>query len=640
MLKGTGSAKNVSVSVLEARVGRAIRPKNRLWAIIRLADRLADYEAAGNERALSLFAEAERLAEEVHDRRGLAEALRGAGRCHLNLSNIETALEMLQRALPIAEETGDSECEIIVLCDIGGIYAKQGHHELALATLERCTEIAELIGNRRIQASALNHTGALLKDLGRYEEAIKYYTKSLALLSVGTGWTRDQAIILIQMSYALRYIGKYSEALSAVEQASALCSTEQDPIKGSCQASRGQIYSEMGDYSNALESFFISAKILERIGDKLRLAHVYGNLMYIYRQLGNTREAIDFGEKALAVFEEIGHKRGQAEMFVELGEYYSDQGQRALAMRITKRCLALSKEIGSKNCETAALTTLAKLMIDQNKFPVAEELLQDALAIAEETHNRDRTVATLLGLGSLFLKRGNPNEAISPLGRAIEIAREIHSRRHEQEAHRMLAESLEITRAFKDALHHFKLASSIEKEIMGVEKQRAIAELQVRSDIEKLEQENTLWKKEAKRKSREIERMAMVIAEKTESIRSMKRRFKEIAKPWNSNERAEIDRLLLEFGEGHSAEGEKPIFHNEFQLVHRDILQKLSDHYPDLTFAQRKICILVREQLSTKQIADMLKVSTRTIDGHRYKIRKEMKLAKEVDLTTVLAAIV
>ena len=647
-MKPTYLVKEVTLNVLEGRLARAIRPKERLWATIQLAKGLLGKDATQTEQAFTLFTEAERLAEDIHDRRGAAAAIHGTGYCQFSLSNFSAALESFARALPITEQTGYAECEVMILRDMGQVYIRQSRQNLALETFQKCAEVAELIGNTRLQASALDLMGTLLKNLGQYQEAVVYHTKSLALFerngaaTVGRaiqnapGWTRDQAMTLLSLGTALRYLGRYGEALSALDRATQLCQAGSRD-EGLCQGSIGVIYSEIGDYPNALSSLFASAKIMECIGDKLNLANTYINLMGVYLQLSNL-EGAKFGEKALAVFEEIGDKRGQAAMFVNLGEYYLDRGEKVQAKRFLNRGLSLSREIGSKNYETSALTVLAKLEMGLGNIRASEKLFQRALSIATTSGDQDHTVAVLLGLGSLFHKQGEPNQALPFLDRAVTVAMEIHARHREQEAHQMLAEAFEAVGDLKRALTHSKLASSIKEEILGIEKQKTISELQIRSDIEKLEIEKALLRKETAIKSQDIEKIAMALAEKTETIRNIRRRIGKIVKSRDKKKYAEFSSLLSDLD--NSNNNQEVIFNDEFQHVHQKILRKLSKRYPTLTLAERKICVLLREGMTIKEMALMLKISNRTIEWHRYQIRNKMNLPLRTRLTTVLAGIV
>jgi tetratricopeptide (TPR) repeat protein/DNA-binding CsgD family transcriptional regulator len=635
--------KEVSLSVLKARLKRTVRPKERLWAMLRLAEKLAAHEATHANQALLLFTEAEQLARDIQDRRGMAAAVHGAGYCQFLLSNLFAALESFERALPIAEETGDAEREILILRDMGSSYMGQRHPDLALATLQKCAELAELIGNVRVQASAFDLIGILFRNFDRYHESLEYLAKGLLLLD-GTAWARDQAIILLHMGNVLHALGRNAEALSALKQSSQLGRAAEDHrIEGICQGMIGIVYSDLGDYPNALSLFLVSATILEQVGDKLNLAKTYANIVNLNLQLGNTEQMISLAGKALVMFEEIGDKRGQTTLYGNLGRYYLDRGQVVQAKRSLKQSLAIAQEIGSKGYEVATLTQMAEMEAGLGKFTVAEKLYRKALIIASSGDDQNRTVAILLGLGALFNKRSEPGQAIPILERAIAIAVEIYSIRYEQEAHQGLVEAFETIGDIKRALKHSKLASNIKEEILGIEKQKAIIQLQVRSDIERSEMEKALLQKEAEFKSQESERMMMHLAEKTELIRTVRRRIRKIV-----GEGAEgivddagtlhaFDELLSELGSDHSAGRRRTIFNDEFQQVHRELLSKLTQSYPSLTITERKICVLLAEGFSIKQMSEILKVAHHTVEIHRHAVRKKMKLGRGASLNTVLA---
>ena len=628
------------MSVLERRLRRAVRPKDRLWATIRLAEKLAGKDSTQTEQALTLFTEAERLAESIHDRRGLAAAISGAGSCQYNLSNLTPALELLERALPIAEQAGDAEREIVILRDIANVYERQGRLDVALQVFQKCIGLTEFVEDR-VQATVLNEMGSTLMELGRYHESLECHTKSLSIMEYA-GTARDQAIVLVNLSHPLLHLGRYADALSALKRANQLGRDIQDTrIEGACQGNIGMIYSNIGDYSNALASLFASATILMRIGDKLNLARAYGNVMNVHLQLGNAEQAANFGEEAIALMEEIDDKSGQIAMAALLGEYYLKQGKGIRAKRLLKKCLLLSKEIGLKEYETETLTILATLEMGLGHFKKSEQLFHQGLTIANDAGDKNNTVAPLLGLGSLFHKQGQPDHAFPFLERAAIVASEIHSRHQEQEAHQLLSEVFEAKGDFERALGHSKSAFDIKEEILGTEKQKAIGELQLRWDIEKSEQETARLRKESEATSREIEQlgaemelMMLAIAGKNELIRGVNRRVRKILRQTGSGNRdpgsGKSNFRISDPGPRIPDPGQ------EFQLIHQDLLQKLSQDYPNLTTTERKICMLLRDGLSIKEMAGVMKVAPSAIGNYRYAIRKKMKLDRGTNLTTVL----
>ncbi|NOQ26769.1 MAG: response regulator [Bacteroidales bacterium] len=63
-----------------------------------------------------------------------------------------------------------------------------------------------------------------------------------------------------------------------------------------------------------------------------------------------------------------------------------------------------------------------------------------------------------------------------------------------------------------------------------------------------------------------------------------------------------------------------------FKEAHNDSYEKLKRLYPDLTQSEKRICLFLILKMDTKQIADILYKSIRTIEGLRTNIRKKLNM--------------
>jgi DNA-binding CsgD family transcriptional regulator len=75
------------------------------------------------------------------------------------------------------------------------------------------------------------------------------------------------------------------------------------------------------------------------------------------------------------------------------------------------------------------------------------------------------------------------------------------------------------------------------------------------------------------------------------------------------------------------------VFEFHFEKAHEKFLQKLMHKYPDLTHGDLRLCAYLRLNLSTKEIAPLLRISIRGVENHRYKLRKKLDLGPEENLT-------
>ncbi|MBP1716093.1 MAG: gerE transcriptional regulator, partial [Deltaproteobacteria bacterium] len=81
------------------------------------------------------------------------------------------------------------------------------------------------------------------------------------------------------------------------------------------------------------------------------------------------------------------------------------------------------------------------------------------------------------------------------------------------------------------------------------------------------------------------------------------------------------------------------ILEANLQGIISPFLKKLTSRYLNLTPQEVKITHLIKEEKTTKQIADIMNVSTKTIDFHRANIRKKLSLrSKKINLASYLAS--
>lgn len=78
------------------------------------------------------------------------------------------------------------------------------------------------------------------------------------------------------------------------------------------------------------------------------------------------------------------------------------------------------------------------------------------------------------------------------------------------------------------------------------------------------------------------------------------------------------------------------LFKQNFDCLEEHFFTTLSDKYPDLTTSDLKFCALLRLNMSTKEIASALNLTTRGVESARYRLRKKFSLEPTDSLTTFI----
>ncbi|MFV8342621.1 histidine kinase [Flavobacterium sp. XS2P39] len=80
-------------------------------------------------------------------------------------------------------------------------------------------------------------------------------------------------------------------------------------------------------------------------------------------------------------------------------------------------------------------------------------------------------------------------------------------------------------------------------------------------------------------------------------------------------------------------------FESNLNQIHNEFIINLFKKFPNLTSKDVKLCIYLKMNLSSKEIAPMMNISFRGVELHRYRLRKKLSLTQEENLSKFLLTI-
>lgn len=69
------------------------------------------------------------------------------------------------------------------------------------------------------------------------------------------------------------------------------------------------------------------------------------------------------------------------------------------------------------------------------------------------------------------------------------------------------------------------------------------------------------------------------------------------------------------------------------EIANKNFIQRLDKEYPDLTQTDKKLLVMLRIGLSSKEIAPLMNISTKSVEISRYRLRKKLNLDKNINLS-------
>ncbi|MFD2563055.1 two-component regulator propeller domain-containing protein [Aquimarina rubra] len=185
-----------------------------------------------------------------------------------------------------------------------------------------------------------------------------------------------------------------------------------------------------------------------------------------------------------------------------------------------------------------------------------------------------------------------------------------------------------------------------QERVLLEEKAKKLQKQEEEHKAQKLEQEhkiielnNSKLQDEIKAKSRELTQIAYVNLNKNKILKKIRDKIIKVqdAAPQKlpTNSYNELIRLV----DYYITDKESKLFEINFDKSHQEFYEKLSKNYPNLTSKDLRLCAYLKMNLSSKEIAPLLGISSQSVDVSRHRLRKKLNLGSKDNLTNILISL-
>lgn len=135
-------------------------------------------------------------------------------------------------------------------------------------------------------------------------------------------------------------------------------------------------------------------------------------------------------------------------------------------------------------------------------------------------------------------------------------------------------------------------------------------------------------------KSEDVAKSAMKLIKNKKALQKLKTELNKLkAEGTDEKSHYQIQKLSRQLDRYISDDQEeRSLFENGFSKVHEDFFNRLLIAYPQLTPQDLKLAAYLRMNLSSKEIAPLINISTRGVEIKRYRLRKKLNLDSEANL--------
>ncbi|HKG22339.1 MAG TPA: CHAT domain-containing protein, partial [Blastocatellia bacterium] len=243
------------------------------------------------------------------------------------------------------------------------------------------------------EAASLNNFGTLSDALGEPQQALQYYSQSLAIIDSFSNPSRDKlgrkATTLGNIGYAYMALGEFDRAVEYSSRALDLAKQLGDTrTQAQSLLNLGDAYFEMGHTQEAMERYNLALPIAVDLQDIWKQGYILTSRGRAYAKMGNYTQAMADYNQAYELQKSNENLFGQADILNKRGQAYAALGSRELALEQYRRALALWQILKDARGEAASLYGIAQVEGQLGNLTEARKNIEKAIDRMEDLrHN-------------------------------------------------------------------------------------------------------------------------------------------------------------------------------------------------------------------------------------------------------------
>jgi tetratricopeptide (TPR) repeat protein len=480
--------------------------------------------------------------------------------------------------------------------------------------------------------------------------------------------------VLISKQFSFYYLGRY-DSLRAGLPVLENSIEEEDALYPELLIVRGLQKGEDALYVDAIGDFLEAEKRLVESKDPEYLGMIYNSLAGNFKDLDDMASAKAYYGKAKKTYDGLGDKRAVAMVYNNLGAIYRKVNLLDSALYVYGEASKLLVSLNNSFLLAQNTLNMGNVYEQKGDLDKAESAFLRCLELSESSKLQYGVLLSTVNLGNLYRLKKDFTRSGEWLNRALELSNSMGLAREKGLVLERLSWLARDTNNFEEAYAQSVVAAAIQDSLASESVKKEAQALQEKFQNEKTQNEilslesqnlkSTLWLLAAgigilalvifvlfvlNRQKRLLNEKLIAEARQQELSRAIQTKDLELTA--QALQILQIKKLLeeqtaavlLEDAEGNGLKRETFEFlqielENRITESNGDFYKNLLAAYPDLKPTELKLCSYLRLNLSTKELAEVLNKSVRTIENTRFSIRKKMGLGPEDNLVAELIAV-
>lgn len=455
----------------------------------------------------------------------------------------------------------------------------------------------------------------------------------------------------------------------------------------------GAVYDDLDLLDTAMIKYNIALSLSRTIDHKELIGQSLNNIAMLHKKLGQLDKSLETLEEAKFLFQSIDNTYGLLINANMLGVTYKSLGRYEEALIEYERLKELSSELNFKRGHMAYGINTGTIYNLLGKFKNGADSYRLAIKIADEFDIPLSLSDAKSGLSKSLLGLGKIKEAEREFTEALKIAEDIESLDKQLIAHKVGKEIYQKKKSLDKTVYHLEAIQALNDSIFQLEKAKQIDELQTKYETSKKDakiqilnknaqldraKKSVLWigigllsllaggiiygqiqrrkriQEKAQReqqierekrqrveqdlefKKKELISKALQLASKNEFLQSLEKEVSTLKSSVDGKVSQTSQKITRMIHNDSLDDQEWDQFQKEFSSIHQYFIDKITKEYGDFSNHEWRLISLLKMNLSSKEIANILRISPDGVKKARYRLRKKINLESEIDIQDYL----
>ena len=468
----------------------------------------------------------------------------------------------------------------------------------AKQAFQECVELYQNLKDTVGLARSFSMLGTLAEIRSEYPVSIYYQTKAYSLFQE-IGDTTEMMDCQIELAYLLGKDRQFAIAEKLLKDAETYFEEKQDSVQlCGLLYTLAEVYGQNNKFDEAEKYCDKSLRMRIALKDSMNLSICYNYFGYIYMTKKEWNKSIQMLNKAIEIRIKIGMPE-EPVIIYNLATCLSKMGQYDEAIAYLNRSIYLAQDNPEYlNTKSLAFNILAEIFAESGQFEKALEA---------------RTTFEIL------------KDSVDKMNDLMKV-RELSLRFQNQEKEKLLNASIQRAEQVRNFNVLLITASGII--IILLLLTLYLVRLQNRKNVELKERQIKSVQKELELRQEQLISFTQQLTDRSRIIQELEAGIQGKVTPVTEPEDEHAFEQLLQMKI--LTEEDWRVFRIQFEQVFPGVMLRLHARYPFLTGAEQRIFLLIRLCSDTKEIADLLGISSESVRKAKYRLKKKLELGENV----------